>query len=410
MTDPISQLGDQADQGQPISPAMTGGSHTIKVWLMTAIFAVLPPIGLVNGPIYAGLIFGLAGVCLLLGFVMDHRAPTIERRPLILAGLFCAFCWASSLWSIDPHHSRAGALQLTAILAAVFALWGSAPVLTKDESVRLGWIMAAMIVVAAAYLAFDLSLGYKISVSLGLPSNGTKYNRGIIHGLLLAWPLLAWYRPQRRQMLMLGGVVTIMVMIGPSATAKAAFLGALVVLLTALVLPRLCETALAVGTLLIAAPLPFVLRLIEVHRAELGEFIKFSALHRLELWDYMSSRVLEHPWLGWGLSSASRLTINPDELQSYLWAKVSNYPHNQFLQLWVETGAVGVALALTGLMVGLFAIRRLSTPVRPFAYAGYAMALIVALADFEFTTDSWMAALAAMVLLFKTFDRVRQER
>ena len=267
-----------------------------------------------------------------------------------------------------------------------------------------------MIVVAAAYLAFDLSLGYKISVSLGLPSNGTKYNRGIIHGLLLAWPLLAWYRPQRRQMLMLGGVITIMVMIGPSATAKAAFLGALVVLLTALVLPRLCETALAVGTLLIAAPLPFVLRLIEVHRAELGEFIKFSALHRLELWDYMSSRVLEHPWLGWGLSSASRLTINPDELQSYLWAKVSNYPHNQFLQLWVETGAVGVALALTGLMVGLFAIRRLSTPVRPFAYAGYAMALIVALADFEFTTDSWMAALAAMVLLFKTFDRVRQER
>ena len=102
MTDPISQLGDQADQGQPISPAMTGGSHTIKVWLMTAIFAVLPPIGLVNGPIYAGLIFGLAGVCLLLGFVMDHRAPTIERRPLILAGLFCAFCWASSLWSISP--------------------------------------------------------------------------------------------------------------------------------------------------------------------------------------------------------------------------------------------------------------------------------------------------------------------
>jgi len=387
---------------------MMDRSHRIKLWLMTAIFALLPVVGLVNGPAYAGMIFGLAGLCLLLGLAMDRRLPIIERRSLILATLFCALCWASSLWSIDPHHSRAAALQMTAILLAVFVLWATAPVLTEDEARRLDRAMGAMLVIATAFLIIDMFMGYWISAFLGLASNGTKYNRGIIHGMLLAWPLLAWRRPQRWQMLGLGGVVLVMVMVGPSATAKAAFLGGLAVLLTALVLPRLCEAALAVGTLLIAAPLPFVLRLVETHRAELANYIKFSALHRLELWDYMSSRVLEHPWLGWGLSSASRLTIRPEELQTYVWAKVSNYPHNQFLQMWVETGALGVVLTLASLLMAFLAIRRLSVQIRPFAYASYASALIVAFADFEFTTDSWWAALAAMVLLFKTFDRVRQ--
>lgn len=387
---------------------MSDRSHRLKLWLMTAVFTLLPAVGLINGPAYAGLIFGLAGACLLLGLAMDRQLPKFERAPLVLAALFCALCWASLLWSIDPHHSRAAALQMTAILVAVFALWGASPALTEEDAIRLDRGMVVMFVIATIFLIIDMSIGFSISTLIGLKSNGTKYNRGIIHGLLLAWPLLAWHRPHLRSMLMLGAVILIMTVAGPSATAKAAFLGGLAVFLAALVLPRLCEAGLALGTLLVTLPLPFVLRLVEVHRTEIGKYIKFSALHRLELWDYMSSRVLDHPWLGWGLSSAAQLDIRPEELETYIWAKVTNYPHNQFLQIWVETGAVGIALALAGLLLGLFAIRRLSVPVRPFAYAAYASALIVGFADFEFTTDSWWAALAAMVLLFKTFDRVRQ--
>lgn len=45
--------------------------------------------------------------------------------------------------------------------------------------------MEASFDIVATFLTFDTYLGYLISFSMGLARNGTKYNRGIIHALLL---------------------------------------------------------------------------------------------------------------------------------------------------------------------------------------------------------------------------------
>jgi exopolysaccharide production protein ExoQ len=116
----------------------------------------------------------------------------------------------------------------------------------------------------------------------------------------------------------------------------------------------------------------------------------------------MSARVFERPILGWGLSSSKAVPIHPDELSQYLSANTQGiYPHNQWLQLWLETGAIGAALALTLALVILARTRKSLAPdLQPFGYGAFASALTISLANFEITTGSWWAALVASGYLF----------
>ena len=86
-------------------------------WPVIAVFAALPIVGLVQGPSYAGLIYGLGVVQLVVGVCLLRHPPVIDRQLGLFAAVFAAWCWASVAWSIDPASTTAAALQMTAILA-----------------------------------------------------------------------------------------------------------------------------------------------------------------------------------------------------------------------------------------------------------------------------------------------------
>jgi len=107
------------------------------------------------------------------------------------------------------------------------------------------------------------------------------------------------------------------------------------------------------------------------------------------------------------LRTATDLPIRPDELAGYLYTDARGiYPHNQWLELWVELGALGAALGLAFVLLLLARIRRLPQALRPFAYAAFASAMIVASVNYEVVTDSWWCALAASAVLFGMLDRL----
>ena len=87
---------------------------------------------------------------------------------------------------------------------------------------------------------------------------------------------------------------------------------------------------------------------------------------------------------------AHTLPIHPDELSRYVYAGPRGiYPHNQWLELWVELGALGAALGLVFALLVLRRIGRLPEAIRPFAFAAFASAMTVASVDYEVVTDSW---------------------
>ena len=153
--------------------------------------------------------------------------------------------------------------------------------------------------------------------------------------------------------------------------------------------------------------LPFFLRLVEPYRTLIEPYVKHSGDHRFEIWDYMSARVVERPFLGWGLWSTKSVPITPQEMSHYIYvSKLGIYPHNQWLELWVEMGVLG---ALVGVLLSVIVLRRigrsLPTDLQPFAYAAFASAVAISSFGFQVTTDSWWAALAATGFLFRELGR-----
>ena len=152
-----------------------------------------------------------------------------------------------------------------------------------------------------------------------------------------------------------------------------------VVLLLAWIAPRLMAIGLAAGTAVYVAVLPVAVHRVAERRAALAGHLKLSGVNRLEIWDYMTARVFEHPFRGWGLRNATYVPIHPDELARYIYTDLHGvYPHNQWLELWVELGALGAVLGLVFALLLLRRIRWLPEGVRPFAYAAFASGMTMA--------------------------------
>jgi exopolysaccharide production protein ExoQ len=385
-------------------------AEAVDRWLPVVVFAALPTLGLLAGPAYSSLIIGLTVVTLLRGMAAGRGLPPIDDTLAALAGAFLALCWASAAWSIVPATSLRTAMAETAILVAMLLACAKRRDPEEFADAVFPVLMGAC-VVGTTIACLDMALGDRLQALVsGKPGleSATKYNRGLDYLALIAWPTLgyAWWRRQWLAFVVVIAAVAIALAMGLSLAGRVAFAAGFVVLMLAGAAPRLVAAGLALCTGAFVITLPLALRLLAARRVALTPYVKSSGIQRLQIWDYMTARVLDRPIQGWGLLSAKSVPIRPDELASYVGFSGNGvYPHNQWLQLWVELGALGAAAGLAFAWLVLARIRRLPAVLRPFACAAFTSAMAVAGVNYEITTDSWWAALAATAMLFMILAR-----
>ena len=81
-----------------------------------------------------------------------------------------------------------------------------------------------------------------------------------------------------------------------------------------------------------------------------GYSLPLSAKHRLFIWHYASKKALEKPIFGHGFGSSRYFEINDNQYIDYngeKWSPLPIHPHNNVIQILLETGAVGLLLFLT---------------------------------------------------------------
>ncbi|HEY8611170.1 MAG TPA: O-antigen ligase family protein [Roseomonas sp.] len=348
--------------------------------------------------------------------VLAHRRergrwpwPRVAALPFLLA--LAAWGGVSALWVPDLRW----ALGAAGTLAGLALLAGACAVVVEDEGLAerriLAWSVLTGLVLGLALALIDHATGQWVRAAVrGLPETRPGLEFGLkpaasVMALLLPLVLKVRLAAPLRWLLMAAGAGAILLL--PGDTAK---LAALAGLLAAGLVTLLGRTVSSLMALLLAGGLlasPFLMPL--ALRPDLAAHAPLSSLHRMLIWDFAMERARERPVLGWGMEasrnlpggrdnpsieSMARLGVVPEGERAWLLKpgveRLSLHPHNGALQIWLELGWVGLALAA-------LAVLAMGWGAAPVVAGVLASAAVTFLASFGIWQAWWLAtqALAA---------------
>lgn len=337
--------------------------HVLGVGAMLMLpLAVVAPAGL------APLALCLAVATAITSYVRTGRVPLGKTVALTLAA-FLAYALASAVWAIDP----AGALWMWARVAALFF----SGLVLVDAAVRMGEAERAHVRrgLAAGLIAGWLLFAFEVSSNATV----TMFLRDLVHSdpaplsfifnraatilavLAGAGMLLAL----RRGLVWLAAAMPLAAMaviVGTesSAAAVALALGA-VAFVAGWLAPRRVPLALAVMLAggMLAAPLIVKLTYALPGVATIAQ-APTSYGHRLRIWAHAVDLIGEKPIIGWGFDASRDLTtgVPPTDTLGPNADLMPLHPHNGALQIWVELGFVGAAIAAIAAAVACLASGR----------------------------------------------------
>jgi O-antigen ligase len=377
------------------------GGVAIFVAVMTSLLAYLAPLGF--APLLA-----LTGLLALPGLRLTRAAAP----PLLILVALALWAAVSMTWSpvaIDVSKLKGYGdietltvlklfLQLATYGAAVVALRGLSDAGGRRAAMVLAYGMVALAVIAAAdslsgaaiYQRLHALTGEAIRPDLAM----VKVSLSTYVMALLFWPAaLILSRLSRSALIWLlaAGMIVTSVVCSSDACLVALAAGGVVWLLVhsfgrtgAKVLVGL------VATPFVVAPLAVLIGVQTGFVAWLHKLVPASWDSRLNIWTFAADHVQSHPFRGWGLD-ASR-TFSP---------AIPLHTHNAQLQLWLELGAIGAALAGVFFCWLAYGVVRLSERSRAeAAMAAAALVSYLVIGGLSFGVwQEWWLALGALTLI-----------
>ncbi|MEK9677948.1 MAG: O-antigen ligase family protein [Rhodospirillaceae bacterium] len=357
---------------------MTNPIFTKENWLRALTFAtVIVCVFSSKAAVPLLLLFGLSLVwCVGLGSLrlsLLPRAASIGLAALVLWSL------VGAVWSAAPVTVLKTNWPLPLLIAAGLVTVGLAARLEKTHSDAITSALMAGMVVALCLVVLEAATYNWIGRQLrGLEwpdiinfETGGESLTGLIKApiailCLLIWPVMARWMAAGNKLIPLALYVALI--------ASAAWFDAttaMLVLVAGGVLVALGRWNLRVITRLFAAAalilivaMPLLVRPITstgfLMAADSGKTsipIPVSGISRLHIWQFVSEKVSERPWTGWGLKSSryvegadQKYTVIRQDAQGreailYKDFNLPLHPHNQALQIWLELGLIGALIA-----------------------------------------------------------------
>jgi len=338
-----------------------------------------------------------------------------------IALAFIALAVVGATWSVSE---RAAATVAEVGYVALGALVVGRFMTTVDvgEISRIARLFLIGMATGFAIWIFDLAFEHPVHHWLDkipadeslIKSNVPKRTAGAL--ALLIWPFLALAFREKR--FRVPAVVLCLVLLASTevVSSRSALVGSLVgagVLAASLYRPTPTRRGLVVAlTAIFLGVVPITHILINDTNLMSDERLFSSARHRIEIWGRAATRVPDAPLLGHGIDAARTMpprageTSRFDTLTDHLFPL---HPHNAFLEIWLELGALGVALAI-GLIFSLSAaIGRLPPRLIPFATAQLAAASVLGGVAYGVWQAWWMSSFLAGALMTVAAARVFAE-
>ncbi|MBQ0823886.1 O-antigen ligase family protein [Microvirga sp. HBU67558] len=351
---------------------------------------------------------------LISGTAAPHRLAVRRPRTGVLILVLCgvAYPLVTLGWAIKPAVGLFswGEAVLPAVSSAILILsWRAAP---PPRWMAKGLALALMI--AAALIAAELLLNFPLRHILRDRVGTFIHNRPTVTLFLLLGPVIALLGFRKRRtlclVLLLATVPTIV--ISDSEAAKLGLLAAVGTLALSYAPFAWVRRFLTVALLCLIWVQPFfggtVARSVPDSMVEATKGA--HTRERIELWQAFSDVARRYPVFGTGFASSPHLGNHPIAAEinpAYREMLKVGHPHNAFLQVWVELGAVG-ALLLSFLT--LWVMRCLATApadIRRVGLMTLMSASAIALVSHGAWQGWWISAvtLAAALLTLRSTSR-----
>jgi O-antigen ligase len=277
----------------------------------------------------------------------------------IAALLIALLVWAaiSAAWSANPARTLARAGQIAGLCAIGMVVVSAALSLGDDQARRVRAAAVAGLVVAMALLAeerltraFLAALAKPEVASAGNPVWWWIFKPGITILSILVW--VAMVDGVRKGRMLLGALailaVAALAILISGGTALVALVAGLIAYALSRNFPTRTPMAIAAALIFVgAAVVPWSAHMILAQPALIDPITAAarSFTHRLLIWDFVTTNILTHPLLGWGLDASRAIPGGKDIIEG-MGERLPLHPHNALLQLHLELGVPGLLLGI----------------------------------------------------------------
>jgi O-antigen ligase len=402
---------------QAKAPTLDAAKRRSTPWrgaIVVGVAALIAPVGYLGNEGMSPLV-ALGGL-LTLASLFRRRWPPLGAWILLVLTVWAAASFLRSPVEALQLHRLQGYNGIQALVAPKLVLQlllygafvASALALSPTWRRRTLWALAVSVAITVGVLFVEGIEGGQVYEQLSelvhqkWPPDLAMRNaaRGCYGAAVLFWPAAAvmWRRgfgPGAIVIALAIAISTLMLGVDAPAAAMVLALGAF---LTVRQFGRLGVWVCLVLIVIYFAFAPLVfLRFGGLSSSLPSDVGKISWHVRLDVWRFTSTQVMGHPFVGWGLDS------------SRAWPNhIPMHPHDAALQLWLETGAIGVALAALFwawmfVQIDVFVVEdRVCAAVMAATAAAY---LTIGAISFGVWQEWWLAlgafALAVCALLLK---------
>lgn len=337
----------------------------------------------------------IAGSVFLIGMSFSRQPGKVLERSATAATWGAAIGLGIALFEFSTGHQ----LQLM-----LFEIW---PAIRSEENAVLIFIDQGDKLVPLAPSEYGK---WHENEVIRIHTDGLNRNLSLV--LLYLWPILAiaagiagsaWRR------WIVGGllcIATLTILVSESQTAQIAMIGGLGVFVLARQWPRFTHWAIAAAwcvALVLTLPLASAPYNAGLHKAD---WLFESAKDRIAIWSLTSELARQSPLFGVGIRSTRyigrEMRDSPEHAETYgKPRRLGIHAHNHFLQVWFELGAVGAAFVLAWGLLLLSRMRALARTSRPFVYAAFATAALIAAFGWGMWQSWLLVGFGATAVLFQ---------
>ena len=356
---------------------------------------VMLPVFTMAGGGGIALIMGILSILGLAGLAAHKAWKTPVPVWLLLLGAFLIWALVSQFWS--NYDKVSGWSNAEKILLAGLAfpagvwLWSQMRDHPLGSILRKGFILACL---TGIFLLFiDAFSNFSISFFVDPVLQGETFarrhadatrniGRGIIFYSAMVFPLAALMWPHKLGRIAIAILLLILTLSAWKLEVYIAMIAPWIGLLFALLARKRPEVV--TGTLIIFGAIAILAApLLAGSITQLDEhtlaFFPASWEHRLYMWGSVFRRISEHPLIGHGFDNArtysEMITLSDGESVTLL----SLHTHNAGLQVWLETGLIGAALAGAAILSCLGTAKHFARlyPDRAFGLCGFLTVFIL---------------------------------